>query len=274
MQLHYPLNYIPDGIYKKDYEFDISLFKELEKNQLSKFFKLLPKKIDHTNNMTPVKDQGSLGSCVAFAVVALKEWQEWQEFLKIKHKLKKQINLFNDLSEQWVYHKAKEIDNIQNEGTTIRAALQVLKNYGVPPEQSWKYNPDIKGEPLPESIILSKCTYIGNYYRLQKLNHLKLALLHTPVPIGIITTESFFTTQNGIIVDDIQHTGKHGGHAVCAVGYDDNEKLIKFKNSWSSSWGDNGYGYLTYDYYNKYCIVAWAIEDIQVPIDFLNDLII
>jgi C1A family cysteine protease len=88
-----------------------------------------------------------------------------------------------------------------------------------------------------------------------------------------MTTESFFTTSNGIIEDNQRHKGKHGGHAICAVGYNDKEKLIKFKNSWSYLWGDKGYGYLTYDYYKKHCMVAWAIEDIQTPVNFINNLI-
>ena len=38
-----------------------------------------------------------------------------------------------------------------------------------------------------------------------------------------------------------------GGHAFTIVGYDDRTKVFKFINSWSTSWGDGGYGYLTYD---------------------------
>ena len=51
-----------------------------------------------------------------------------------------------------------------------------------------------------------------------------------------------------------------GGHAVCAVGYDDSKVIVNpsnqksskgallIRNSWGSSWGDNGYGWLPYDY--------------------------
>lgn len=52
-----------------------------------------------------------------------------------------------------------------------------------------------------------------------------------------------------------------GGHAIFAVGYDDN-KIIKnsspkaveskgaflIRNSWGEGWGDKGYGWLPYDY--------------------------
>ena len=41
--------------------------------------------IDYTSEMSPVKHQGNLGSCVAFAAAAMKEWQEKKEHnLEIK----------------------------------------------------------------------------------------------------------------------------------------------------------------------------------------------
>ncbi|MCA9060722.1 MAG: hypothetical protein KDA85_19555, partial [Planctomycetaceae bacterium] len=51
-----------------------------------------------------------------------------------------------------------------------------------------------------------------------------------------------------------------GGHAVCAVGYDDDliitnphngqstKGAFLIRNSWGTDWGDNGYGWLPYDY--------------------------
>ena len=45
-----------------------------------------------------------------------------------------------------------------------------------------------------------------------------------------------------------------GGHAVVAVGYDDNRKIgsnkgaLLIRNSWGKEWGDRGYGWLPYEY--------------------------
>ena len=39
-----------------------------------------------------------------------------------------------------------------------------------------------------------------------------------------------------------------GGHAVLAVGYDDARRVINFRNSWGTGWGDGGYGTIPYAY--------------------------
>lgn len=52
-----------------------------------------------------------------------------------------------------------------------------------------------------------------------------------------------------------------GGHCVLFVGYDDDKKLFKFRNSWGSDWGDKGYGYLPYDYADR--ADGWSILEAE-----------
>jgi C1A family cysteine protease len=46
-------------------------------------------------------------------------------------------------------------------------------------------------------------------------------------------------------------------HAVLAVGYDDKTELLKFQNSWGERWGQGGYGYLPYRYFETRLLDAW-----------------
>jgi C1A family cysteine protease len=54
-----------------------------------------------------------------------------------------------------------------------------------------------------------------------------------------------------------------GGHAVVAVGYDDTKIIgtsvgaLLIRNSWGTNWGEQGYGWLPYDYILKGLTSDW-----------------
>jgi len=231
--------------------------------------------VDHTSQMTSVKNQGRLGSCVGFAVTALKEWQEKIEHEeevsegKKDHRKGKEYNL----SESWVYWNAKKIDPWPGEeGTSIRFAMKVLNKIGVPTEKAWPYSDTKIGDPASWAPMISKWACIGKYWRVRNLKELKIALKTSPVPIGIpCFREIFYVGKNGIINYPANPANMYGGHAVCAVGYDNKRKLIKFKNSWGKGWGKKGYGYITYAYINNFLWDAWSSTDINVTRDMLKE---
>jgi len=82
----------------------------------------LPKKIDYTQKMSPIRDQGDEGTCVGFAVASgMKEYQEILDYKKLV-----------ELSPRFVYSECKKIDGAPGaKGTTIRAAMRVLNAKGV-----------------------------------------------------------------------------------------------------------------------------------------------
>jgi C1A family cysteine protease len=50
------------------------------------------------------------------------------------------------------------------------------------------------------------------------------------------------------VIPDVDGGEELGGHAVIVVGYDDNKKRFKFKNSWGKAWGAKGFAYFSYQY--------------------------
>jgi C1A family cysteine protease len=57
--------------------------------------------------------------------------------------------------------------------------------------------------------------------------------------------------------------GVLGGHAVLIVGYDDKKQYLTVRNSWSNTWGDKGYFYMSYKFatdMNNHIMEAWTAE--------------
>lgn len=226
----------------------------------------LPLTLDYSNEMSPVKDQKKLGSCVAFACCAVKEWQEGKE-----HKLDNSVSTysfkdkFQDLSEQWVYYMTKKIDPWPNlQGTSIRCAMKVLNKIGVPNEKGWPYNDLIRGAPELWAHLISRWNVIGSYERITSLEQMRQTLNDNgPFVAGMLCFENFFSSFDGIIPMPKNNEKLLGGHAVCVVGYDDAKRLIKFKNSWGIGWGEKGYGFISYDYV-PYIIDMWVAKDMKI----------
>jgi C1A family cysteine protease len=236
----------------------------------------LPAIVDYRSEMSSVKNQGELGSCVGFAAAAMKEWQEQKEHLKEVAEGKKDTRKTDqyDLSEQWIYYKCKEIDPWPNEeGTSIRCAMQVLQKVGVPCEKAYPYNDMFKGKPASWAKLISKWGLIDSYYRCDDLNALKNSLANNgPTVIGIACFREIFTVgSNGYIPYPANPNEIYGGHAICAVGYNDQTKLVKFKNSWGVEWGNKGYGLLPYSYINDFMWDSWVAVDLSVDTKTLRE---
>jgi C1A family cysteine protease len=259
------LTLLKDEPDKRDFKLVESTFKPMQ----------IPKKVDWTKQMSPVKDQGRLGSCVGFAAAAMKEWQEQREHnieVKKGKKYRRKQDHY-DLSESWIYWNCKKIDPWPGEeGTSIRCAMQVLHKIGVPCEKAYPYNDKFKGKPEIWAKLIAKWGLIDSYYRCKGIDDLRLALPYGPVVIGIACfKEIFFVNESGEIPYPSNPNQILGGHAICAVGYNDKKKLIKFKNSWSKAWGQNGYGYLPYRYINDFMWDSWIAKDLSVTKKILNE---
>jgi len=271
MSEKFQLNYKKDPVDKRDFVFKTTLPSKPEK--LATY---IPSAIDHTFKMSSVKNQGSLGSCVGFAVSALKEWQETVEHLAEVELGKKdhRRNSKYDLSESWVYWMSKKIDPWPNEeGTSIRFAMKVLHKIGVPCEGAWPYNDSVQGSPESWAHLVARWSLIDSYWRVNNLDELKVALLNGPVVLGIPCFDSiFYADETGLVAYPRDPNTIYGGHAICAVGYNDKKYggVIKFKNSWGNYWGNGGYGFLPYSYINDFLWDAWACKDLSVTKEMLE----
>ena len=177
--------------------------------------------MDWTHKMSPVKDQGRLGSCVGFAVTAMKEFQEQVEHEGevAEGKKYKRKSAYYDLSEAWVYWNCKKIDEWPNEeGTDIRSAMKVLHKIGIPCEKAYPYSDKNKGNPEKWAKLVSKWGLIDSYWRCKGLDDLRLALVNGPVVIGIGCFEEIFTVgKNGVVKYPRNPDVCYGGRPRCSL---------------------------------------------------------
>jgi len=217
----------------------------------------IPVSFDFTKLMSPVRNQGSEGTCVAFAsVVGLKEFQDKKEYRKLVR-----------LSPRFLYNLCKKFDDIPFEdGTYPRIAMKVLLNYGVCHESFWPYIPKKKGHPRAGADKDALKFKIKAYARIKSQLEMKRSLLvNGPFVAGVQVFNSWFAKGvegSGLVPMPKRNDNSVGGHAICIVGYDDKSSIFKFKNSWGANWGSDGYGYLPYEYMKKYCSDAWSATDL------------
>lgn len=219
---------------------------------------VLPPIVDFRSEMTPVKAQGSIGACTAFAACAAFEY-----IMTRAHKLVEQ----DVLSESFVYyctrvnilHEAPRADR----GAHLSAVMEALQSFGACKEQHRPYGRNwFAQEPSEEQLIegkLNKVTECARLFDVDKTDAAKRSLLKDiktllafkiPVVCGFEAFDSVRNpdvTKNGIIPDP-DGGARIGGHAIVLVGYNEVTKLFVFKNSWSVEWGDHGYGYLPFSF--------------------------
>jgi C1A family cysteine protease len=211
---------------------------------MRKAFGPLPVRIDLRSGCSQVEMQGGVGSCTANAIVGC------LEFLEIKA-----TKTWVDLSRLYLYYKEREMEGSINEdaGAYIRDGIKVLVKTGTPHEDIWPYDESKwKTKPSAKADAEAGQHKITSYERLNSLRDMKECLASGyPFVFGFSVYDSFES-------DAVAKTGRVplpsnservvGGHAVMAVGYDDEQGHMIVRNSWGVGWGDNGYFYMPYEF--------------------------
>jgi C1A family cysteine protease len=241
---------LPDIKDPRDYHYSTSLY--------IRALPELPKKADISLKCPPVYQQGDLGSCVANSVGGN------IEFIRMFQKLKVYTP-----SRLFIYYNAREMEGTIDEdsGCTIRDGIKTVANLGVCPETIWEYFiPNFAIKPPTHCYQEALNSQVINYRRIgYTLSEMKSCLVEGfPFIIGVDVFENFpMETETGII--PMPKGECIGGHAMLVVGYDDDARVFKIRNSWGEEWGESGYGYIPYDYLTDMSISAdyWTIRVIE-----------
>lgn len=221
---------------------------------------------------SPIEDQGNLGSCTAHAAVGMLEYFE-----------RKSFNKHTNASRLFVYKATRNLMQVTGDtGAYLRSVMGALTLFGAPPESYYPYD-ESKFDDEPSAFLYA---YAQNYqaltyYRLDPPGTSNSTLLtqiktnlnsNLPAMFGFSVYDSYGQTERngGCFPFPNNSESIVGGHAVLAVGYDDNKTIknsnpggttttgaILIRNSWGTSWGDGGYGWLPYSYVTRGLTSDW-----------------
>lgn len=216
----------------------------------------LPSSVDLTAKCPAVYDQGNLGSCTANAIAAAFEFDVLRQ------------NLADFMPSRlfiYYYERLLEGDVSEDNGAAIRDGIKVLNKRGVCPESEWPYDiARFADAPPVQAVTDAENDKAVKYRRIpQSLATMKGCLASGfPFVGGISVYQSFMAATNGVIPMPSPGEALEGGHAILFCGYDDASQRFIFRNSWGTSWGQQGYGTIPYTYLTSPRLAAdfWQIE--------------
>lgn len=226
----------------------------------------LPEFVDLSYWCPPIKNQKPLNSCTACAAIDLVEY-----FQNRTH------DEYTNASVLFLYKVARKLMHREGDvGASIRETMKAMVLFGIPPKEYWPYEPSkIDEEPSGFCYSYAQNYQTIQYFRLDTpglrvsdlLAQIKMTLVAgLPSMFGLTIYSSIYEDVNykrGYIPIPKPKDNVEGGHAVVAVGYDDSKTIgdsvgaLLIRNSWGTNWGEQGYGWLPYDYILKGLTSDW-----------------
>jgi C1A family cysteine protease len=142
-----------------------------------------------------------------------------------------------DLSEATLFYCGA--GNACNHGWQPLAALGYAQAHGLAREAAFPYTPGNQPCRLVTAVVKT-----GNPDSAATILARKQALVNGPAIACMAVYGDFFSYRSGIY----RHVSGplSGYHAVCVIGYDDGQGCWIAKNSWNTTWGEQGFFRIRY----------------------------
>lgn len=187
----------------------------------------------HTSHL-PVWDQGQLGSCTANAALGVLSCSPFWDKGKWE---------FTEDDALRLYEQETLLDNSLIPGS---------------------YPPDDTGSTgLWSMKVLKRAGYITGYRHCFSLATALKILMQYPVSTGVAWYQSMFDVDGDGFIHVDARSGIAGGHQVAVVGVDVDKQAVRIRNSWGSSWGQDGHCWLSW---GDWQLLLREHGDVVVPV--------
>uniref|UniRef100_A0A4W5LG75 Peptidase C1A papain C-terminal domain-containing protein n=1 Tax=Hucho hucho TaxID=62062 RepID=A0A4W5LG75_9TELE len=182
--------------------------------------------------MSPVRNQGSCGSCWSFAAVGA---------IETAHCL--MTGSLVDFSEQQLVSCASSAGH-GCQGGWPNKALNYIAQTGLCTESGFPYASGSSNQNGQCKNCQKTKVNVGQTVDIQGESALQSALDKQPVTVVVESGNNVWRNYKSGVVQSCP--GAQSDHAVIAVGYGtkDGQQHFKIKNSWGTGWGEQGYMYL------------------------------
>jgi C1A family cysteine protease len=225
----------------------------------------LPIFIDHSANIPPVGNQGSVGSCVGWATgYYFKTYQEYQDY---GWSVFDQTHIF---SPSFVYN---HINGGMDYGAFFEDAFKLLCDNGCATYAEFPYTTMINRWASEQSYFNALKYRSEQFYYISATNSAGIQNVKQHIANGNVVVLGIDVYPNFDNISSFEYTycsadksgSSRGGHAVTIVGYDDSKVThdgvgaFKVVNSWGTSWGLSGYFWMSYT-----AVMDWDLSGREV----------
>ena len=242
------LNLLPSRNTEKDWHIENAL----AANAIAAPAATLPASVDLRATWWGIGDQEATGSCVGWGSTDSVARYHFVKAGKLPQKDRLSIRL------TWM--GSKETDTIttrpetfiEEAGTTLKAAVDILKKYGAVPEALLPFHLATNMYLGSENSFYANAATrrIAAYFNLGKnvTSWRTWLATHGPILAGLSVDATWdnATATHGKL-DTFQPSTVRGGHAIAIVGYTTDKRFI-VRNSWGTAWGDHGFAYASEAY--------------------------
>jgi C1A family cysteine protease len=241
--------------------------------------KTLPSRIDLTPFLPPVGDQGSKGTCAAWAVGynaktaanAINKGLTTSQIISNTNHFSP-LDIFAALPNNKRGVALGGSDDC--DGTHIETVCATMQQRGIATMQVAPYELYVGRGCVLQSSWTNNAVQnkIRSYRRINpslssvSIDAIKTALSNGSVVVFGANLPDGFGNWNGNLVMKGLPASNKNGHAMAIVGYDDSKRAFRIVNSWGMDWADRGFCWVDYDYFTKTFVNPyWGLFILEEP---------